>query len=254
MLLIKKLRDNTININSAHLPDHQMWASQFTWALARLQSSKTEEVWWLCYVQNIASTRSPLAHEEEKIMLNAAIWRCMSPDLQWQAQSTELLINLRKVKAENLKFRTALQNLVMDGWSNDRLLKNSFNQNQSSSSQCRSLQGFQTLLLMCDSFECKLWLSPIQNHGRDCFQAFAFAYSHLKLLCCSIEIWEDVLFSEWSLICICCFAQDLIQIILICPFALFLNRDIFNLASICTNEVLKHWATLGALLLTVFCC
>ena len=166
----------------------------------------------------------------------------------------ELLTNVRKVKAENLKFRTNLQNLVMDGWLNVRLLKNSFNQNQSSASQCRSLQGIQTLLLMYNSFECKIWSSPIQNRGRDCFQAFALAHSNLKWLCCSIEIWEEVLFSEWALICICCFAQDLIQIILICPFALFLNRDIFNLASICTNEVLKHWATLGALLLTVFCC
>ena len=42
-------------------------------------------------------------------------------------------------------------------------------------------------------FGCKPWLRSIQNHARHRFQAFA--RSHLKLLCCSIQIWADALSS-----------------------------------------------------------
>ena len=35
-------------------------------------------------------------------------------------------------------------------------------------------------------FGCKLWLQLIQNHARDCFQAFA--HCHMMLLCCLIGI------------------------------------------------------------------
>ena len=60
------------------------------------------------------------------------------------------------MRAENLKFRTDLRDLGMDSWSAIKWMitligsKKSLNQNQSSStatsSQCRSLHGFQTLL------------------------------------------------------------------------------------------------------------
>ena len=58
------------------------------------------------------------------------------------------------------------------------------------------------------------------NHARHCFQTFA--HSHLELLCCLIRIWADFLFSDRSLIWICCFPQDSIQMIQIYSCALFL--------------------------------
>ena len=63
------------------------------------------------------------------------------------------------------------------------------------------------------------------NFGCYWFRIRYFAYCHLKLLCCFIGIWADVLFSERSSTEFCCLAQDSIWYMLICFFALFLLRD-----------------------------
>ena len=110
-------------------------------------------------------------------------------------------INLRKVRTENLKFRTDLRDWAMDGWSVTQwgwlcclqiAQKIVESKTEACSSQCRYLHHFQTEHFICCWFGYKLWLLSIQNHGRDSFQAFA--HSHLKLLCCLIEIWADGLF------------------------------------------------------------
>ena len=56
----------------------------------------------------------------------------------------------------------------------------------------------------CMAFKhCKLLLRSTQNHARNSFQAFVCC--HLKMLCCSVWIWADSLFSEKSSDYICCF-------------------------------------------------
>ena len=78
---------------------------------------------------------------------------------------------LRKVRTENLKFRTDLQDQVVDGWSvtqqmivyKGRLLKNSSNTKQK---LVLSMHGFQPSHFICYLFDCKLWLQSIQKRAR----------------------------------------------------------------------------------------
>ena len=70
--------------------------------------------------------------------------------------------------------------------------KNLSIKNWSWSIQHKSLHGFQILLFIWGWFGCKFWMYMIQNHSRNCFQAFAL--HHLKWLCCSIGLWADPLF------------------------------------------------------------
>ena len=90
----------------------------------------------------------------------------------------EQLINLEKVRAEsadNLKFRTDLQDLAMDGWS---VTQDEFLQRQIAQKILKSkieagpvnaghyiAFKFQTLHFIYDLFGCKLWLLLIQNHA-----------------------------------------------------------------------------------------
>ena len=76
----------------------------------------------------------------------------------------------------------------------------------------------------------KLWLQSIQNHTRNCFQAFEC--NCLKWLCSLGGIWVDALFSDMSSIQICCFAKDLSRNMQICSFALFLLRNQWIICSI----------------------
>ena len=147
------------------------------------------------------------ARHEISEFLNANLWSiCLiafNIDWSWNIFTShnfcslliEQLIDLEKVKTENLKIRTDLWDLVMDGWSvtqqmivyKDKLLKKS--------SIWKSKLILSTLVttlhFICDLSGCKLWLLSIQNHARHRFQAFA--RHHLKLLCCSIWIWADAL-------------------------------------------------------------
>ena len=102
-------------------------------------------------------------------------------------------------------------------------LKNLRIENRSSSCQCWSLHGFQTLHFICYLFGCKLWLQSIQNYAWHRFQAFA--RRHLKSLLCSIRIWADAFSSDRSSIHTCCFAQDLIRNMQFCSYVIFLLRD-----------------------------
>ena len=95
-------------------------------------------------------------------------------------------MTLKKMRTENLKFRTDLWGWLMDGWSvtlqmivyNGKLLKKS--------SYLKLKLVLSTLLttwLSNIAFHLLLiwiWLHLIQNHARHCFQAFVC--HHLKLL------------------------------------------------------------------------
>ena len=120
-----------------------------------------------------------------------------------------LVIVLRKVRSENLKFRTDLLDQVMDVCSltllqvntlRRKLLKNLKIKNQSSSpSQCRwhrSLHGFQKLLFICNRAAklCNLWLQSTQNN--ECVQAFEHSNLNWLSMCWLglIGFQEDCLF------------------------------------------------------------
>ena len=117
----------------------------------------------------------------------------------------EQLIDLEKVKSENLKFRIDLRdygwlvsNIVDDCLS---MLKNS--SNWKSKLVLSTLLSLFTTWISNIAFHlrqvcCKLWLQSIKDHARpwQCFQIFA--RYHLKSL--SIRIWADALFSDRSLI------------------------------------------------------
>ena len=157
------------------------------------------------------------ARHEIREFLNANNWLihpiAFDIDLSWNIFTLhnfcsiliKQLTDLWKVRTENLKFRTDLEDWVKDGWSvtqqmiiyKGRLLKKSSNQKSKlllSTQQRWSLHGFQTSHFICNLFGCKLWLLSIQNHALHCFQAFASC--HLRLLCWSIWIWADSFFSD----------------------------------------------------------
>ena len=106
------------------------------------------------------------------------------------------LINLKKVRTKNLKFRTDLQDQVIDGWSVthwvDECLQGQIAQKIiKSSNWSRTLAGpvkaghwmaVKHCISFATLFGCKLCFQLIQNHARHSFQAFA--HSHPKLLCC----------------------------------------------------------------------
>ena len=108
----------------------------------------------------------------------------------------EQLIDIEKVRTDNLKFRTDLRDLAMDGWSKtqmnvykDELLKKSSNQKSNSSCQHWSLHGFQNRAFHLQP----IWLqilvavdSDSESHAWHRFRAFA--RHHLKSLCCLIRI------------------------------------------------------------------
>ena len=127
--------------------------------------------------------------------LNANLWtiRLIALDIDWSwniftlhnfySMLIELLIwaeliYLENVRTENLKFRTDLQDLVMDGWSvtqlkivyKGRLLKKSSNQKlklvlPTLVTTTTGYMAFQHCI-SCDQLGCKLWWWSILNHAR----------------------------------------------------------------------------------------
>ena len=73
-------------------------------------------------------------------------------------------------------------------------------------------------------FGCKLWLLSIQTHARQSDIIYKLLHATIWR-CCAVLFKSDSLFSGKSLIKICCFAQESIQNMLICSYALFLPRD-----------------------------
>ena len=75
------------------------------------------------------------------------------------------VIYLKTKRTENLKIRTNFQDKVIDSAAD--CSKNLFVKSRSSSTQYRSLFGFQALLFICDCFGCKLWLLSIMIYVKD---------------------------------------------------------------------------------------
>ena len=87
-----------------------------------------------------------------------------------------------------------------------------------------------------DLFCCKLWLWWIQNHAWHCFKAFA--RRHLKSLCCSIQVWADVLPRTGRRLRSAALHRILLGTCCFIPMSCFHSE---------TNEWLQDWAKRWAL-------
>ena len=126
------------------------------------------------------------------------------------------LINLKKVRTKNLKFRTDLQDQVIDGWSVthwvDECLQGQIAQKIiKSSNWSRTLAGpvkaghwmaVKHCISFATLFGCKLCFQLIQNHARHSFQAFDTV---AVLLITHFQVWADIPFLGQKVIVSNCF-------------------------------------------------